>query len=258
MTDILVSDFVTTFLIFLRVATLIFIAPVFGDKNFPVIAKLGLALVISYMIFFTVEEYPFNYDQGLLGLGLAGVKEAITGMIMGFVLHFVFYGIGYAGTLIGFDMGLGMAQMFDPTSEINNNMIGVFLSMLAILVFLLIDGHHYVVQSLAYSFKVIPIGTSTMNESVFNLIIKYSGGIFVLAVKIASPIMVSFFLLHVAAGIMARVIPQMQVFFVLHPLKIGLGFLLLLMVIPMYIYVFKNLLMGYEDKLLELVKVMSN
>ena len=90
----------------------------------------------------------------------------------------------------------------------------------------------------------------------FELIVKYSAGIFVLAVKIASPILVSFFLLHLGAGIIARTIPGMNVFFVLFPLKLGLGFLLFVFIIPIYVYVIRNLLVEYEDRLLELIRAM--
>jgi flagellar biosynthetic protein FliR len=130
--------------------------------------------------------------------------------------------------------------------------------MAAVIVFILIDGHHFVVQSLSYSFKVIPIGGFAVTESAYKLIISYSGSIFILAVKIASPVIVAFFLVHIASGIIARVSPSFQVFFVLLPLKIGLGLFLIVLVMPLYIYLFRDLIYQYEDKLLEIVKVLSN
>lgn len=257
MTNVLVNDFVTGVLIFVRVVTVMFTAPVFSNRSISVLPKLFLALILSYIILLSINGFHFDINIGFLQLGLLGIKEAITGMLIGFTLNFVFYGLSYAGLLIGFDMGLAVAQMFDPTTESNNNIMGQIILMIAILIFILINGHHYIIRALAYSFTLIPIGYYTINESVFNLLIKYSAGIFVLAIKIASPIMVSFFLLHIGAGIIARVIPQMNVFFVVHPLKIGLGFLLLIFVIPIYVYVIKNLLLGYENKLFELIKLMS-
>lgn len=123
--------------------------------------------------------------------------------------------------------------------------------------FFIINGHHYVITAVAYSFKIVPLGLFTINQPVMDIIIKFSGGIFVLAVKIASPIMISFFLMHVGAGIIARTIPSMNVFFVLQPLKIGLGFVILIAVTPVYVYIIRNLLMNYESKLFQLVKYMS-
>ena len=147
---------------------------------------------------------------------------------MGFTLNIVFQGISFAGLLVGRDMGLAMSSMFDPVSGDDGNIIATLLSMAAIIVFILIDGHHFVVQSLSYSFNVIPLGGFAVTESAYELIIKYSGSIFILAVKIASPVIVAFFLIHFASGIIARVSPSFQVFFVLIPLKIGLGLFLLI------------------------------
>ena len=89
------------------------------------------------------------------------------------------------------------------------------------------------------------------------MIIVYAASVFVIAVKIASPIMVSFFLIHIAEGIIARIIPQMQVFFVTQPLKIGIGLLMLAAITPLYLYVIKNLLQDYESKLYNLIQAMA-
>ncbi len=130
--------------------------------------------------------------------------------------------------------------------------------MAAVIVFVLINGHHFVVESLSYSFKVIPLGSFAITESAYNLLIKISGSIFILAVKIASPIIVAFFLVHIASVIISRVSPSFQVFFVLLPLKIGLGLFLLVLVMPLYIYLFRSLIYQYENKLLEIIKVITN
>jgi flagellar biosynthetic protein FliR len=193
----------------------------------------------------------------MIPLILLGVKEVITGILMGFMLNFIFYGFSYAGLLIGYDMGLAMAQMFDPTTESNTNIMGQVMLIMATLIFLLINGHHYLIRALVYSFSIVPIGTFEMNQGVMDLIIRFSAGIFVLAVKIASPIMVSFFLLHLGSGIVARVMPQMNIFFVVQPLKSSLGLVLLITLTPVYVYVIRDLLMAYEDKLLELIKAIS-
>ena len=103
----------------------------------------------------------------------------------------------------------------------------------------------------------MPIGKFVVNKSVLNILIKYSASVFVIAVKIAAPVMVSFFLIHIAEGIIARVIPQMQVFFVTQPLKIGLGFALLAFAVPTYVFVIKGLLRSYEESLFKLIKAMG-
>jgi len=254
MTNILISDFITGLFIFLRISGMIFTAPIFSSMNFPVIAKLFLSLIITYIVFFMIGEYDFSYDKGLIFLGMTGVKEVITGMIIGFVMQFVFYAINYAGMLIGFDLGLGMAMAFDPTTEVSTNLLGQVLNIFALLVFILVNGHQYIVRAIGFSFEVVPLGEYVIKEDVINTLVLYSGSIFILAVKMAAPIIVSFFLLHIASGIMARVNPQMNVFFVIHPLKMGMGFALISLISPVYIYVMRNILENYENKLFEIVQ----
>ncbi|MBI9073168.1 MAG: flagellar biosynthetic protein FliR [Melioribacteraceae bacterium] len=257
MTEILITEFITGILIFMRIGAMVFTAPVLSNRAIPTIPKLAVSLLITYIVLHMVDDFAYNYEDGLIPLAIIGFKEMLTGIIMGFMLNFSFYAISYAGMLIGFDIGLGAAMGFDPASESNTNIIGQVFSTMAFLIFLLINGHHYVIRGLGYSFNIIPIGFYTVNKPVVDLLVNYAGGIFIIAVKIASPIMVSFFLMHIAAGIIARVSPQMNVFFVLQPLKMGLGFFLLVAVIPIYVYAFKEILNGYEEKLYQLIKAMS-
>ena len=224
---------------------------------FPPLAKMALALVVSYLIFTFIDKGAIQLEISIWFIAVNVIKEIITGALLGFSVALVFFAISFAGTLIGFDIGLGMAQVFNPSEQTNNNVLGEYLYILGILVFILINGHHYIIRGAIYSFSIIPLGYYTINAEVFDFIIKIGAAVFVLAVKIASPILVSFFLVHIAEGIMARVIPQMQVFFVTYPLKIGLGIALLMVSIPLYLYMIKNLLSSYEDKLYQLIQIMS-
>lgn len=258
MTELLISDFITGLMIFLRIGAMLTVAPFYNSKSIPSLVRLTLALILTYTVFFSVETYPFNADDHIALLFVFGFKEVFVGIIMGFTLNIVFQGISFAGLLVGRDMGLAMSSMFDPVSGTDGNIIATILSMASIIVFILIDGPHFIVESLSFSFSVIPIGGFAVTESAYHLLVKYTGSIFVLSVKIASPIMVAYFLIHLASGIIARVSPSFQVFFVLLPLKIGLGLFILTLVTPLYIYLFRDLMYEYERKLLEIVKVLSN
>jgi len=258
MTEVLISDFLTGLMIFLRIGAMLSFVPFYKSDSIPVLIRLALSLIITYIIIFTIEPYNFSENDSVALLFLIGFKEVFVGIIMGFTLNLVFQGISFAGLLVGRDMGLAMSSMFDPVSGSDGNTIATILSLAAIVVFILINGHQFVIESLSYSFSVIPINGFVITEDAMHLIIKYTGSIFILAVKIASPIIVAFFLVHVASGIIARVSPSFQVFFVLLPLKIGLGFFLLVLVMPLYIYLFRDLIYQYENKLFDLLIVLSN
>jgi flagellar biosynthetic protein FliR len=252
----LLNDFVVVLFIFLRVAAIFFVAPFFGNTTIPNTIRIFLSLIVAYIIFFSIKGFTFDINKGLLPLALYGIKEIVTGLIIGFSINLVFYGIAYAGLLIGFDMGLAMASAFDPSTQMESNILGQLLNFSALIVFLTINGHHYIVRAMDYSFHLVPIGAISINQSLLEILVKYSAGVFVLAVKIASPFIISFFLIQVAAGIIARVIPQMQVFFVVLPLQIIIGYLLLAAFSPVVIYVIKTVLENYENGLFELIKAM--
>ena len=257
MSEILAGDFVIVLLITLRIIGAFIAAPVFGHKSLPALIKIFLSFFIAYLIFLTLDTSAIHIEFTFWFLFTYAIKELIAGLILGFMLNFVFYGVLYAGSFIGFDMGLAISEVFDPSEGINSNPIGETLYFAALLIFLLINGHHYIIEGLSFSFLTIPLGKSVLTQPLNELIIKYSAEVFIIAVQIASPVMVSFFLVHIAEGIIARIIPQMQVFFVTQPLKIGLGFLMLAGIAPIYIYTIKNLLRNYESQLAELVRAMS-
>jgi len=255
--EILIFDFIKGILIAARLAGVMFTAPVFSLRAVPTKAKLLLTILLTYVVFFTVPDSDPMLSENLMLLAITALKEVITGMILGFTINFIFYGISYAGLILGYEMGLFIAQMFDPTTESQNNVVGQMLLMIGILVFVVINGHHFVVRAASLSFDVIPLGLYSINEPVSKLLINYSAAIFMLAIKISSPILISFFLLDIGAGIIARVIPQMNVFFVVQPLKIELGMVLMVFVIPVYVYVIKDILLKYQNKILELIHTMG-
>ncbi|MBI2416457.1 MAG: flagellar biosynthetic protein FliR [Ignavibacteriales bacterium] len=253
----LVNDFLTLFFIFIRVTAMLFTAPAFSSNTVSTTAKLFFSLTFAYILFFIVKPNQIAYNVGYPLLITYAFKEALTGMIMGFSLNFVFYGISYAGSQMGMDLGLSMAQMFDPSTEVENNVIGQVLNLAAILVFFTIDGHHILIRGLAVSFNIIPLGHYSINESVYLILLKYSAGIFIIAIKIAAPVMVAFFLMHTAAGIISRIIPQMQVFFVMQPLQIILGLGLLSASAPIFIMLMKYMIEQLEGSLYNLLTAMG-
>ncbi|MDP4116605.1 MAG: flagellar biosynthetic protein FliR, partial [Bacteroidota bacterium] len=106
MTNIFVVDFILVLMIFLRISAAFVVAPIFSNQALPTTLKMVLALTISYIIFLTINREPNTIQINLFSLFFNGLKEVMTGLLLGFMLNFVFYGINYAGTLIGFDMQL--------------------------------------------------------------------------------------------------------------------------------------------------------
>jgi flagellar biosynthetic protein FliR len=257
MINIPIAEFIIVLLIFLRILAAFVSSPIYGNQAVPALVKVFLSLVISYIVFLTIDKSKIIVEYNMAWIFTNAVKEIISGLILGFMLNFVFHGISYAGSQIGFEMGLSMSEVFNPIDNSSENVIGNIFFYGAIVLFFLINGHHYIISGIVYSFSVFPIGKFTINEPVYELLVKYSGEVFVIAIKIASPIIVSYFLIKIAEGIVGKVIPQMQVFFVAQPLLIGVGLLLLISLVPVYLYVIKYLLSGYENNLYSLIKAMG-
>lgn len=253
-----VREFIILFLIFLRISSALVSAPFFGNKVIPVVTKVFISMVISYIIFLSTDHSAIKDTPTGWLLLIYSFKEIITGLIIGFAIHFVFFGVSYAGTLIGFEIGLNLAEVFNPSEEVNSNIIGELLYYSAIMIFLLINGHHYLIKALQQSFNIIGIGMFSFPEPLYQTMVKLAGSVFIIAVKIATPIIVSFFLINIAEGIISRMIPNMQVFFVTQPLKVGLGLLMLGLISPVFIYMIKNLLRDYENQLYVLITSMSS
>ncbi len=257
MINIPVEDFIIVLLIFMRIFAAFTSSPIYGHRSIPILVKVFLSLIISYIVFLTIDKSHLVVEYNLGWLTINALKEILTGVIIGFALNFIFHGISYAGMLIGFNMGLSMANELNPIDGTSGNVVGDFLYYASLLLFFLINGHYYIISSLVYSFAIIHIGKFTINQPVYDLIIKYSAAIFIIAVKIASPIFISFVLIQIAEGIMTKVIPQLQIFFVAQPLLIGVGLFMLAALVPVYLYVIKYLLKGYEDNLVTLIKAMG-
>lgn len=252
-----ITEFVLVLLIFMRIFAAFVASPVIGNKAIPVLTKVFLSLILAYICFLTIDKTHIEVQLSLAWLLTNSIKEIITGVILGFMLNFVFFGIQYAGSLMSFSMELSMAESLNPVDGTSSNLIGEIYYFAAILLLLLINGHYYIISGLVYSFSIIHIGKFSVSKPVYDLILKYTGAVFVIAVKIASPILVSFFLVYLAEGILARVVPQMQVFFVTQPLITGLGIFMLFALTPVYIYVIKSLLHGYENNLASIIKAMG-
>jgi len=257
MTEILIGDFVIVLMIFFRIIAMITSAPVLGHGTFPMTAKVLLALILAYIIFLTIDKSKIVLDINLVSIAIGAAREILTGLLMGFMLNMVFFGISFAGSLIGFEMGLMMAAVMNPMTETTNNVVGEVIYYVSVMIFLLINGHHYLISAVAASFHVVPIAKFTIVQPVFDLIIKYSFATFTIAVKIAAPMIVSYLLFQVAEAIIARIIPNIQIMMVTQPAKLGLGFVLLTSLAPMYVFLIKNLLQNYESQLSSLINAMS-
>jgi flagellar biosynthetic protein FliR len=184
------------------------------------------------------------------------ISEFLIGVIIGYVAQLFFSAIQLAGQSIDMQMGFGMVNIMDPQSGLQVPLMGTFYNLLAIFVFFLINGHHYMLEALFYSYKVIPIGVFNLKGSFFSLLIDLTGDLFIIAFKLAAPMVGALFIADFVMGIISRTVPQMNVFLVGMPAKILFGFLILLLIVPFYVYLLSSLFERSFKDILQIIRVL--
>ena len=216
---------------FVRISALLLVAPVLGARQINTRVRLGLALLLAWMIAPQLPEPPAIDPLSVGGLVVA-IEQALIGISMGFVLTLVFSAINQAGEAIALSMGLGFASAVDPVGGVQVPMISQYLSILATLIFLAMNGHLVLLELLLKSFETFPIGVDGPDTDDLWYIAGFGSQMFAGAVLIALPAVASLLLVNLAMGVVTRAAPQLNIFAVGFPITILAGFLIILLTLP--------------------------
>ena len=209
--------------VLLRVGALIMFFPIVGSGQVPGRIKVGLILFVSIAVFPVVRATPMHDPKSLFELVVNLFSEITIGLAVAYSARLMFTAVQIAGTVVDFQMGFGVVNVIDPQTETQVSVTAQFQNILAILFFLALDAHHIIIGAIVESFFLInpfQINFSTFTPEIILLLFKAT---FVTAVKIAAPIMAILFFISVGLGLVARTVPQMNVFIVGFPLQIGVG-----------------------------------
>lgn len=248
------GQLLTFLLVLTRVSGVFFLAPVLGSKNIPPQVKIGLALTTSIILVPFVIKPDIGVSTGIADFALLLAKELSVGAIIGFTATLVFMGFLLAGQIIDFQMGFGMVNVIDPLSNISVSLMGQLKNLLAILVFLAINGHHFLFTALAKSFDVVPLTTFTLTPSVTGNFIDMVINMFVIGLKIGAPAIGVLFITDLTLGIIARTVPQMNVFIVGIPLKITIGFITIIAMMSFFLAYMLTMFDQMPGQLLKSIK----
>ena len=206
-----------------RILALLAAAPPFNNAGLTTRVRLVLGLALVTAIAPALPAMPAIEPASGLGL-LILAQQMIIGFAMGFVLRLVFSAIDLAGMMISTQMGLGFATAYDPQTAAQTPVVSELLGMLALLVFLSIDGHLMVLATLVKSFTLLPVGVWTISEASWLNIANAGGVIFSSGVMLALPALVALLITNVALGVLGRVAPQLNLIAIGFPVTILLGF----------------------------------
>ena len=233
----LLQDHAAVFLLMLtRCSGIFLIAPFFGSLNIPVQFRAAAAFLFAVVLFPVVDALGIvAAPSTMLAYGVAVLSELFIGWLIGFVAYVCFSAIHMAGKVMDMQVGFAVVNVMDPTSGQQIPLIGSFLYNLGIIVFLVTNGHHMIITALAESFRVVPLLTMQPNLSLTMIMVNFTNGIFVTGMKIAMPVTFAILLVNVALGILARTMPQMNIFVVGIPLQLMVGVSILAMLLPFYV-----------------------
>ena len=233
----LVQNHAAVFLLLLtRITGIFIISPFFGSQNIPITMRVATAMTIAVVIFPVVDQQTIvEAPASVLSYGLSVLSELFIGWLIGLVSYVALISISMAGKIMDLQVGYAMVQVMDPTSGQQNALIGSFLYNLAVIIFLVTDGHHFLLSGLVESFQMIPITGLNLDTDIVDLMVDFTNGIFVSGMKVAIPVTFAILLTNVGLGILARTMPQLNIFVVGVPMHLVIGTFVLAMLIPFYV-----------------------
>lgn len=226
---------------FVRILAILATDPVFGNRSVPARVKIGLAGVMAVLVAPTLDMPPPVEPGSAAGL-LILAKEVLIGSAIGFSMRVVFTAVEMAGHLAGLGMGLGFATFYDPQNSAQMPIVAQFTSLLAILMFLAINGHQMVILTLAESFQVLPVGSAGHAPQAWHAVALWGGEIFRVGVLLSLPVVTALLMTNLSIGVMTRAAPQLNIFAVGFPITLMVGFFVLMLSLPLILPLIGQLL----------------
>lgn len=241
--ELIMQVFPAFLLVFCRITSFFVAAPFFSTRTIPRTIKIGLVFFVSLIVFMTVGfDTKVTADATYI---LAVFREVFAGLLIGYTAYMFFTVVQTAGALMDMQMGFGIANIIDPLTGVSAPMLGNLKYMLMVLVFLSLNGHHYLLASIMDSYKWLPLDNKLFQVyyggNVTEFLTRTFADTFLLALQISAPIVVAMFLTDVGLALLARTAPQYNVFVIGVPLKILVGLALLVLLLPGFSALFQIL-----------------
>jgi flagellar biosynthetic protein FliR len=214
-----------------RSAGVIFFNPIFGRNSVPAIMKVGLSLAIAlFAVYQLGSDQVINYSTiEFIGAMLQGF---VMGIVIGFIMQMFLTVFQLGGELIDMQLGLSMASMYDPATKANVSVTGNILTAMYVLIFFISNAHLALITVVIKSYQVIPLGVGMISDRVGVFFIELMYYIFIYAIQVAIPIIVTEIIAEFAVGILMRLVPNINVFVVNIQVKVFIGLVVIFTIIP--------------------------
>lgn len=220
------QDFNHFLLIFIRVGVILFLLPFFNSRKIQVMSKVGMSFGITILLYPVIDVLGTTaMPATTLGISRLIAGELIIGMILGLMVQVFFEGVKIMGEMVGFQTGLSIANIIDPQSGTQVPIFSNMAYLLAMILFLLLNGHHILLNALRGSFEIIQVGSLSLNPLLMQKMISHVGQMFVIGIKIGAPAIAALLFTKIVFGLITKFIPQMNIMIVAFPAQIAIGLL---------------------------------
>jgi len=217
--------------------------------------KAGLAFFLALIMWnmIRVDSFPQTVVQFIA----FGAEQLIVGLCMGFMISCMFAAVQIAGEFIGMQIGFSIVNVFDPENQQPESVIAQYFYVLAVMIFFALDGHHYLIKGLYESFTSVPLNHLLLKDNVFKIILNETMIMFVTAIKISAPVVVTIMISNIGMGIIAKTVPQINVFVIGMPLNIGIGITTLYITMSVFLAIFSSSLDSTFSRVLKMLPFLN-
>ena len=253
----LMGKFLVGCLLFIRVLAMMYAVPIFSSIGIDGMVKAILAAIIalSMTMVYAGAQPDINLDAGMLVF--TALKEVMVGSLLGFTASLVINAARFAGGIADFEIGFQTALLFDPNAGAPT-LVGEIQSLMMTMLLFLLNGHHFLLESVFASAKVVPIDSFILSHGSTDLLVKLVTSTMIIGVKIAAPVLVAIFLTNISLALLSRVAPQMNIFTMSMHTKIIIGLLSLLATVPLMVMFMKQALTVFQDDLMQVLMSMAS
>jgi flagellar biosynthetic protein FliR len=244
-------------LVLLRFSGLIVSAPILASRNFPAMAKIGLAALSAMLVVPTLTPLEEALPTKPMGFILMASGEVLIGLMIGFVMTLVFAAVQVAGQIVDMLSGFALMNVFNPALETQVPIFGFFLFVLAALYLLVVNGHHLMLLALVHTFDVIPLGGFAVHPEMLREVSTWGRDMFYDGLLIAAPAAGALMLAYLSMGILGRVVPQIHLFVVGFPVTIAIGLLTVALGLSIYVELLSGMFVRMFENVEGLIEGMA-
>ena len=217
-------------LVLMRISAFIMAAPIFSYSTIPRTVKFAISFFITVIVIQIIPVTSLAYT-GVVGYAVLVLKETVVGIILGFMASACIYIINFAGQLMDMEMGLSMASLFDPATNIQTTISGSFYTYMVLLTIIVTNMHYYLIRAIVDSFRYFNVSEAVIGDSAKNVLLDFMPNFFIIAFRIILPVFASMLIINIVLGTLSKAAPQMNMFVVGLQLKVIVGMLVLVVMV---------------------------